>query len=227
MIISRVLISSFNDRRNGYLFIINPNGARADLQVSGDNDNIDWNGVWDAKTICNKDGWFAEIVIPFSTLQFKKDTTQTWAINFDRQISYKHEEDRQQGWSRDYGFENFSNTGTLTGITDIGYSKHFEFKPYALGGFQKIKHEKINYPGKVGADLNVNITPTLKLNLTTNTDFAQVEADQIQVNLTRFNLYYPEKREFFQKRLITLVCIWVIITSFFIQDKLVFRIFNR
>jgi hypothetical protein len=192
-----VLISPFNDGRNGYLFIINPNAARADLQVSWENDNIDWNGVWDAKTIRTDKGWFGEIQIPFNTLQFRKDSTKTWAINFSRKISYKNEEDRWQGWSRDYSFENFSNAGTLTGIKNIGYVRHFEFKPYALGGFEKNKNQKLSLPGKLGADLNVNITPTLKLNLTTNTDFAQVEADKIQTNLTRFDLYYPEKREFF------------------------------
>jgi Domain of unknown function (DUF5916) len=197
-----VLISPFNDGRNGYLFIINPNAARADLQISWENDNIDWNGVWDAKTVHDDKGWFAEIQIPFNSLQFRKDSAKIWAINFVRKISYKNEEDRWQGWSRDYNFENFSNAGTLTGIKDIGYVKHFEFKPYALGGFEKnrdasLSAEKTNYPGKLGADLNVNITPTLKLNLTTNTDFAQVEADKVQTNLTRFNLYYPEKRDFF------------------------------
>ncbi|HYJ65993.1 MAG TPA: DUF5916 domain-containing protein, partial [Parafilimonas sp.] len=192
-----VLISPFNDGRNGYLFVINPNGARTDLQVSWENDNIDWNGVWDAKTFRNNSGWFAEIVLPFNTLQFRRDSVKTWAINFGRKISYKNEEDRWQGWSRDYSFENFSNTGILVGIKDIGYAKHFEFKPYGLGGFEKNANEKTNYRGKLGADLNVNITPTLKLNLTTNTDFAQVEVDKIQTNLTRFNLYYPEKREFF------------------------------
>jgi uncharacterized protein DUF5916 len=195
-----VLISPFNDGRNGYLFIINPNGARADLQVSWENDNIDWNGVWDAKTTRNSEGWFAEIQIPFNTLQFRRENSKIWGINFARKISYKNEEDRWQGWSRDYSFENLSNAGTLTDIKDIGYAKHFEFKPYALGGFEKNRDpsgEKTNYPGKLGADLNINVTPTLKLNLTTNTDFAQVEVDRIQANLTRFNLYYPEKREFF------------------------------
>jgi hypothetical protein len=192
-----VVISPFNDGRNGYMFIINPNGARADLQVSWENDNIDWNGVWDAKTIRNDSGWFAEIVIPFNTLQFKSESIKTWAINFGRLISYKKEEDRWQGWSRDYAFENVSHAGTLVGIQDIGYAKHFEFKPYGLAGFEKDKNTAATYPGKVGADLNINITPTLKLNLTTNTDFAQIEADKIQANLTRFNLYYPEKRDFF------------------------------
>ncbi len=192
-----VLLSPFNDKRNGYLFIINPNAARADLQVSGDNDNINWNGVWDAKSFRNDKGWFAEILIPFNTLQFKKDSVKTWAINFGRKISYKNEQDRWQGWSRNLSFENFINAGTLTGIKDIGYARHFEFKPYYLAGFENAENKKANYPNKIGADLNINITPTLKLNLTTNTDFAQVEADRVQVNLTRFNLYYPEKREFF------------------------------
>lgn len=193
----QVLISPFNDKRNGYLFIINPNGARADLQVRGDDDNIDWNGVWDAMTTRNKDGWFAEIQIPFNTLQFKKDSLKLWAINFMREIKFKNEKDLWQGWSRDYSFENFSHAGTLTGISNIGYAKHFELKPYGLGGFEKNNNIKAIYTSKIGGDLNVNITTTLKLNVTTNTDFAQVEADQVLVNLTRFNLYYPEKREFF------------------------------
>ena len=117
-----VLISPFNDGRNGYMFIINPNGARADLQVSWENDNIDWNGVWDAKTFRNDSGWFAEIVLPYNTLQFRRDSVKTWAINFGRKISYKNEKDRWQGWSRDYSFENFSNTGILIGIKNIGYA---------------------------------------------------------------------------------------------------------
>lgn len=193
----QIALSPFNDRRNGYLFIINPNGARADLEVSGDNDNIDWNGVWDAKTSRNDSGWFAEIQIPFNSLQFKKDSVKVWAINFERNIRSKKEQDRWQGWSRDYSFENFQYAGTLTGIRNIGYAKYFELKPYLLGGFEKNKNEKINFPGKTGADLNINLTPTLKLNLTANTDFAQVEVDRIQTNLTRFDLYYPEKRDFF------------------------------
>jgi hypothetical protein len=118
----QIALSPFNDGRNGYLFIINPNGARADLQVSGDNDNIDWNGVWDAKTIITTEGWFAEIQIPFNTLQFKKDSLQIWQVNFERNIRYKKEQDRWQGWSRDYSIENFIHAGTLTGIKKIGYA---------------------------------------------------------------------------------------------------------
>jgi len=193
----QIVLSTLNDKRNAYLFIINPNGARTDLQINGDNDNIDWNGVWDAKTTKTDSGWFGEIRIPFSTLQFRRDSVQKWAINFERNIRVKKEQDRWQGWSRDYSFENLVYTGSLVGINSIGYAKHFELKPYLLSGFEKNKNERVNFPFKIGADLNVNVTPTLKLNITGNTDFAQVEADRVQTNLTRFDLFYPEKREFF------------------------------
>ncbi len=193
-----VIISPFNDKRNGYLFIVNPNGARADLLVSGqESSNINWNGVWDARTSITNEGWFAEIRIPFNTLQFKKELEHIWAINFERNIRSKNEEVLWQGWDRNYEIENISQAGTLTGIGNIGYAKRFELKPYGLAGFEKREGHETKYPGKAGGDLNVNLSPTLKLNLTANTDFAQVEADRIAVNLTRFNLFYPEKREFF------------------------------
>jgi len=193
----KIFISSLNDHRNGYLFVINPNGARADMEISGSNVNQDWNGVWDAKTIRTSEGWFAEIVIPFNTLQFKKDSVQTWAVNFERDIQSLKEVDLWQGWSRDYDITNFVSAGILSGIKNIGYSRNFELKPYGLAGFQNETGTNTIYPAKIGGDLNVNLSPTLKLNLTVNADFAQVEADQIPVNLTRFNVLYPEKREFF------------------------------
>jgi hypothetical protein len=193
----QVMISPFNDRRNGYLFVINPNGARADAQISGDFENPDWNGVWDVKTYRTTSGWFAEIQIPFSTLQFRNDTAQAWAINFERNICCTKEQVRWQGWSRDYGIDNIAVAGTLKGLNHIGYTRHFELKPYGLAGFEKSGPDKPVIVGKIGGDLNINLSPTLKLNITANTDFAQVEADRIPVNLTRFNLYYPEKREFF------------------------------
>ncbi len=194
----QVALSPFSDRRNGYLFIVNPNGARADLLISGNESaNKDWNGVWDVRTTITDEGWFSEIRIPFNSLQFRNDSVNKWSINFERNIRSKNEQALWQGWTRDCSIYCLVNAGTLTGLENIGYARRFELKPYALGGFEKRKDEPVKWPGKLGADLNVNITPTLKLNLTTNTDFAQVEADRIAVNLTRFNLFYPEKREFF------------------------------
>ncbi len=193
-----VIISPFNDKRNGYLFVINPLGARADLLVSGqESSNINWNGVWDAKTQNTEEGWFAEIYIPFNTLQFRKDSVQTWDINFERNIRYKNEQVLWQGWNRNYELENLAQAGTLSGLNKIGYAKRFELKPYGLGNFNNNINEKFSFTGKLGGDLNIILSPTLKLNLTANTDFAQVEADRIAVNLSRFNLFYPEKREFF------------------------------
>lgn len=194
----KVIISTFNDGRNGYLFIVNPNGARADAQVYGlEEENMNWNGVWDVKSRITEQGWFAEIIIPFSTFQFKKTEKLSWGINFERDIVSKNEQVTWQGWNQNYSINALAVAGTLEGIQNIGYAKRFELKPYILTGFDKEIEQKASYPFKYGFDLNINLTPTLKLNLTTNTDFAQVEADRIAVNLSRFNLFYPEKREFF------------------------------
>ena len=194
----QILISPFDDNRNGYLFVINPNGARADIQVYGGEDgNQDWNGVWDVKTTITDKGWFAEIYIPFSTLQFKKGSILNWALNFERDIVSKNEQALWQGWSRDNSIYSVNKAGRLVGITDIAYAKKFELKPYVLAGWQFDANEGNTYPVKFGGDLNVSLSPTLKLNLTSYTDFAQVEADRIPVNLSRFSVYYPEKRQFF------------------------------
>jgi hypothetical protein len=194
----QIMISPFNDNRNGYLFVINPNGARADILIFGGEDgNEDWNGVWDTKTSITNEGWFAEVIIPFNTLQFKSDSILNWAINFERDIVSKNEQALWQGWSRDNSIYAVVNAGRLTNIRNIAYAKHFEFKPYTLAGWSYNKDNGSHYPIKLGGDLNVNLTPTLKLNLTSFTDFAQVEADRIPVNLSRFSIYYPEKRQFF------------------------------
>jgi len=194
----QIMISPFNDNRNGYLFVTNPNGARADIQIySGEDGNEDWNGVWDVKTSITDKGWFAEVEIPFSTLQFKKGQELTWALNFERDIVSENEQALWQGWSRDNSIYAVVNAGKLEGIKDISYAQKFEFKPYGLTSRQLNTKSKIGYSIRAGADLNVNLSPTLKLNLTTSTDFAQVESDRIPVNLTRFSIFFPEKRQFF------------------------------
>ena len=195
----QIMISPFDDNRTGYLFATNPNGARADILIFGGEDgNSDWNGVWDVRTTVTDSGWFAEIIIPFNTLQFKNEENLSWALNFERDIVSKNEEALWQGWSRDNTIYAVVKAGRLEGLHDIAYAKRFEFKPYLLAGWQYDKTSNSNtYPLKAGGDLNVYLSPTLKLNLTTFTDFAQVEADRIPVNLSRFSVYYPEKRQFF------------------------------
>ena len=193
-----VMISPFNDNRNGYLFVTNANGALADIWLGdeGNDFNTDWNGVWDVAVTKDERGWFAEMVIPFSTLKFKNDSIQTWGLNFERNVRRKKEQILWQGWSRLYGVEKVSQSGKLTGLIDIRQKEKIEIKPFIVGGVEFAEGNK-SKTGKIGGEVNFDITPTLKLNLTLNTDFAQVESDRQQVNLSRFSIYYPEKRQFF------------------------------
>jgi len=194
-----LIIDTYGDSRTAYLFVTNPNGARNDGMISGNGHsrNFSWDGVWNVKTSRTSKGWFAEFKIPFSTLRFKKGGVQNWGINFERDIRRKREQDLWQGWSRDARITQVSRAGHLTGLKGLGKTSMIEFKPYIIGGAGKQKGEKPKTTGNTGGDINYLITPTLKLNLTFNTDFAQVESDRMQVNLSRFSLYYPEKREFF------------------------------
>ncbi len=194
-----IILDTYHDRRNGYLFITNPNGARFDalVQDNGDQFNESWDGVWNVKTRVTDEGWFAEFKIPFSTLKFSTAEEQVWGINFERNIRRKREQVLWQGWSRDSELEQVARAGTLVGIKGISSVRLVELKPYGIAGLEHIAGEDNSRVLNFGGDLNYLITPTLKLNITANTDFAQVESDRLQVNLTRFSLYYPEKREFF------------------------------
>ncbi|NOY06454.1 MAG: carbohydrate binding family 9 domain-containing protein [Chlorobi bacterium] len=194
-----VIIDTYHDQRNSYLFVTNPNGARADALVldNGRRVNEDWDGVWNVKTRITEQGWFAEFRIPFSTLRFKPGGDQIWGINFERNIRRKREQVLWQGWSRDSELEQVVRAGRLVGLQDLGAVTLVEVKPYGITGISMEPGRKAEGLVDAGADLNYLITPTMKLNLTLNTDFAQVESDRFQVNLTRFSLFYPEKREFF------------------------------
>ncbi len=195
----KVIFDTYGDSRTAYLFVTNPNAARFDAMIShfGESYNVNWNGVWNVKTSKNGKGWFVEMEIPLSTLRFKRGTQQEWGINFERVIQRKREEDLWEGWSRDGTFTMVSRAGKLTGLAGISHTSLVEIKPYGIAGVGFSADENPKVLGNIGGDINYLITPTLKLNVTLNTDFAQVESDQMQVNLTRFSLYYPEKREFF------------------------------
>lgn len=194
-----IIIDSYHDKRNGYLFVTNPNGARFDalIQNNGDRSNESWNGVWNVKTQINKDGWFAEFGIPFSTLKFSTGSEQLWGINFERNIRRKREQVLWQGWSRDSEIEQVNRAGLLSGIEGVNNVRLIEFKPFGIAGTEKNESGRLQSQINAGGDLNYLITPTMKLNITVNTDFAQVESDRMQINLSRFSLYYPEKRDFF------------------------------
>lgn len=194
-----IIIDTYKDHRNSYLFVTNPNGARADAQVidNGRRMNINWDGVWDVKTEITEEGWFAEFEIPFTSLKFRTQKEQIWGINFERNIRRKREQVTWQGWSRDYELEQVSQAGTLIGLSGLEDVNLLEIKPFVLGGVQDLQEDGNSGTLDVGGDINYLITPTLKLNLTINTDFAQVESDRAQINLTRFSQFYPEQREFF------------------------------
>lgn len=191
-----IAIDTYEEMNSGYLFEINPNGARWDAQVAVYGENESWNGIWDASAIVTKDGWFAEIEIPFATFKFPDKPYQRWNFNFGRVIQHKNEKVRWQGWSANNSLTNFRIAGKLDSLMNIKGKETLELKPYALGGAE-FTNEKSKTLGKIGGDVNYQINPNVKLNMTFNTDFAQVESDELQVNLTRFSLFYPEKRDFF------------------------------
>jgi len=195
-----IILGPFNNNRDAYLFVVNPNNAIADAIVTDDGKgfNKDWNGVWEAKVAIDEDeGWEAEIAIPFSTLKFPGGNEQVWALNIERNIRRKNEQVLWQGWSRDYNLENISQAGKLIGLSAISTVKSWEFKPYVTAGFADEKAQRVKGKFRVGGDINYLISPKMKLNFTVNTDFSQVESDREQINLSRFSLLFPEKRDFF------------------------------
>ncbi|HBH06444.1 MAG TPA: hypothetical protein DDX92_07560 [Flavobacteriales bacterium] len=194
-----VIIDTYLDHRNGFLFVINPNGARADLQTfnNGGSSNQFWNGVWDVRTKITHEGWFAEIKIPFYTLKYRPGAEeQLWGINFERNIRRNRQQARWKGWQRNYDISDVSQAGVLKGLKNLRDKRYIEIKPYGLGGGENTS-EGTEGVGNIGGDINALLGPTYRLNLTFNTDFAQVEADRQQINLTRFPLFFPELREFF------------------------------
>lgn len=192
-----MVIDTFQDRRNAYYFSTNPNGARNDALVSNGESSDDWNGVWDAAARVTDSGWTAEMVIPFKTLRFSKTEGRDWGINFRRIIRHKNEEVLWTSWGRNDGILQLSKCGVLTGLGNPRRSRQIDFKPFALGGLEKSTGVKMDDNVKYGLDLKYPVTSQLTLDLTTFTDFAQVESDREEINLTRFSINYPEKREFF------------------------------
>jgi len=192
-----LILDTFNSRRSGYYFEINPNGARHDGFVySGELINPNWDGVWDASARITENGWSAEIMIPFKTLRFPNTEIQEWGINFKRLIRRKNEEVLWTSWKRDDGLFQLSKAGTLIGIAQVTKGRMIQLKPYVLAGMDKENGDD-DREFKYGLDISYPITTDLTFDITTYTDFAQVETDKERINLTRFSLFYPEKRDFF------------------------------
>ncbi len=194
-----IVISTFNDNRNAYLFVVNPNGARGDALITdeGNGWNEDWNGVWDVSVHRSDSGWFAEVEIPFSTLKFPDNTKQVWGINIERNIRHKNEQASWKGWSRNFSVFTISQAGRLAGLNNISRKVSTEIKPFLSAGIQGEQAKVNDKTAKIGGDASYIFSPSTKINLTVNTDFSQVESDRAPINLSRFSVFMPEKREFF------------------------------
>lgn len=195
-----VVLDTFHDRRNAYMFETNPAGAKFDGQVfnEGREFNRDWDGVWQVRTRRAENGWAIEMEIPFRTLRFRESSEQTWGINFLRRIRRLNQDAFWAPIPRFFNFARISYSGTLEGLTGLVSGGRFKVTPYlGADASQTRESDDIATGGDLGVDAKVLVGTGLNLDLTVNTDFSQVEADIQQVNLTRYSLFFPEKRDFF------------------------------
>ncbi len=195
----QVVIDTFHDERNGYQFAINPMGAKWDSQMSneGRDNNANWDGIWDVGTRIADDGWYAEIEIPFKTLKFGPEAMQTWGINFQRRLRRLNENSYWSPLRRIHQLSRVSMAGTVEGLQGLKPGSNIRIKPYALANLNKLAGVALDKDYDGGIDVKYGVTSGLTWDFTVNTDFSQVEADEQQVNLTRFSLFFPEKRDFF------------------------------
>lgn len=194
-----IVIDTFSDQRNGFEFAINPAGAKWDAQMSneGREINANWDGVWDVRTRVARDGWFAEIRIPFRTLRFSDRDPQAWGINFERRLRRRSEDSFWSPMPRIYALERVSLAGSIEQLQQLHPGRNLRVKPFATADSSTVGSKPSAQDFDGGIDVKYGITNGLTLDATVNTDFSQVEADEQQVNLTRFSVLFPEKRDFF------------------------------
>jgi len=194
----RIVLDPFQDRRNAYFFSVNPRGAKSEGLATGEHSSLDWDGLWDARSVIGPDGWSAEIVIPFRSISFKPDLA-SWGLNVERVIARRQEIDRLSGARADAFFTNPAEAAPLVGLGSVRQGLGLTFKPYGLVSPSKdhVAGTPLDWRWDGGFDLYKNFTPNLVGAFSYNTDFAETEVDERQVNLTRFPLYFPEKRTFF------------------------------
>jgi hypothetical protein len=199
-----VVLDTFHDQRNGFLFMISAIGALRDAATTDERPNFDWNGIWDGKARRFESGWITEIAIPFKSLRYRPGRDQTWGIQMRRGVGSKNEiayiTPTSAAWGN-VGINHLSAAATLVGLEAPPAALNLEVKPYALS---RLTTDQVRVPPlhndfdpDAGVDVKYGLTKSMTADFTYNTDFAQVEVDEAQVNLTRFSLSYPEKREFF------------------------------
>ncbi len=210
----QVIFDTFRDTQNGFVFATNPAGIQYDGQVTkegssglgggrfqggaGGGFNLNWDGVWEIEAQVGDFGWSAEFAIPFATLRYPKGTEQSWGLNFQRNIRRRNEIAYWAPLTRNFNLFRLVDAGVLEQL-EVPPQRNLKITPYVKGtawqpGFEA---DLTDYDAEGGVDLKYSLTPSLTLDLTYNTDFSQVEVDEQQVNLDRFNLFFPEKREFF------------------------------
>lgn len=209
------VLDTYQDQQNGFVFGTNAGGIEYDAQVSGGgegmsisstrqsvgigaNFNINWDAAWEVKTKIGDFGWSAEFAIPFKTLRFSSKKNQSWGANFQRTIARRNEHVFWSPIPRQFSLNRLALAGIITGI-NVPSSRNLKVMPYILGNKNNVKGEDSisSADNDFGLDAKVGLTSSLTLDLTYNTDFAQVEADEQQINLDRFSLFFPEKRGFF------------------------------
>jgi hypothetical protein len=213
-----VILDTYLDRQNGFVFATTPVGIEYDGQVVKEGEgggvtiagqtraqsgsmggfNLNWDGSWTVATSTDSAGWYAELRVPFSTLRYGAGAPQTWGLNLARGIRRKNEEAFWSFIPRQFSLYRLSRAGTLEGIR-VPVRRVATVTPYLLAGAQRnyLIDAEARLPSEFGADAKYGLTPSLTLDLTYNTDFAQVEVDEQRTNLTRFPLFFPEKRPFF------------------------------
>jgi hypothetical protein len=212
------ILDTYHDRQNGFLFGTTPSGIEHDAQVVREGEgggvfqagqsraqagsmggmNLNWDASWTVATSQDSLGWYAEFRIPFRTIRYGGGRTQTWGFNIMRGIRRKNEEALWSRVNRQFSIARLSQAGTLEEL-QVPENRIATVTPYVLGQTTRnyLTESKFRTPGEFGVDAKVGITPALTLDLTYNTDFAQVEVDEQRTNLTRFPIFFPEKRPFF------------------------------
>jgi len=195
----KVLLDPFQDKRNAYVFFVNPRGARSEGLAFGEHSSLNWDGIWDARSRIQPDGWSSEMKIAFKTVSFKPGLTK-WGINVERYIPRKQETIRLSGVGQDNFFNNAAEAAPLQGIADLKLGTGITFKPYGAARALR-EHTEPGAPTEFewdgGFDIYKNLSPNFIGAFSYNTDFAETEVDERRINLTRFPLFFPEKRTFF------------------------------
>ncbi|HEX9893454.1 MAG TPA: DUF5916 domain-containing protein [Gemmatimonadales bacterium] len=212
-----IILDTYLDRQNGFIFSTTPSGIEYDGQVVKEGEgggvfqsgqsraqsgsmggfNLNWDGSWTVATSIDSAGWYAEFRIPFSTLRYGAGASQRWGLNLVRGIRRRNEEAFWAPIPRQFNLMRLSLAGTLEGL-QVPSRRAATVTPYLLGAARRdFSQRETEWPREAGADAKLGLTPSLTLDLTYNTDFAQVEVDEQRTNLTRFPLFFPEKRPFF------------------------------